>query len=353
MDRRDFLSGALAAGAGSAAISSVGCAPALRQVPRETISDTEADEILARLSRALPATRDARLVSGIVRAERPAALAAMRDYLDVADDLASKALAGLVIGGTFGQIPSGKVANDRVKDRLLELAPELDEHVTMGTALLAQMPARQKADLDDIFRRQPEIPMRVGELLDRAAGDVSVAPGTRGKLRRLVAELSARARAQRFSIVCDEYLDKMSRIAAFHGDEVAFMREVSEHAAVASLYGRTLQVGATGLQAHDVETPPQRPPPAPITYGRPVPTTYTPPPPPPIRQRESPPGTGTLQASGYVALSGLGAFGLITLIGGIGGSVGAGVLIGATVGGILLILSLVLLIIGGLQRAAG
>ncbi len=356
MDRRDFLSGALAAGAGSAAVSSIGCAPTLQQLPREVMTDAEADEILSRLSHSLPAARDARLVSGIVRAERPAAHDAMRDYLDVADELASKALMGLVVGGAFGQIPAGKAPNDRVKRRLEELSPALDDHLIACTALLAQMPARQKADLDDVFRARPDVPMRVGELLDLNAGGADVAPGTRGKLRRIVADLTARARAQRFSVICDEYLDKMHRVAAYHADEVAFAREVASHATVAALYARTMQVTT---QAVDREAPPVRPPPPPLVITPARRTSYSPSsgvastfsssqarPPAGVAH----PGTGTMLASGVIAGIGVLTFGISGIIQSAG--VGGVMLVGATVGAILLAVSLIVLIIGAIQYAA-
>lgn len=359
MDRRDFLSNALAAGTGSAAVSAIGCAPTFQQLPREVITDDEAEEILARLSHSLPAARDARLVSGIVRAERPAAHDAMRDYLDVADELASKALTGLVIGGAFGQIPAGKVANERVKQRLVELSPDLDEHLVAATALLAQMPARQKADLDDAFRGHAEIPMRVGELLDRHAGGGDFAPSTRFKLRRVVADLTARLRTQRFSVVCDEYLDKMHRLAAFHADEVAFAREVASHATVAALYAHTMQVAAPALQAADREAPPARAPlpPLVVTPGRrngyeapeSVPPTFA-----ASQARRSTtashPGSGTMLASAVIAGIGVGALGISGIIQA-AGSRGA-IVVGLTIGAIMLAIALIVLIIGAIQYAA-
>lgn len=350
MDRRDFLSGALAAGAGSTLFSPAGCATRFSQIPREVITDAEADEILGRLSNALPAARDARLISELVRHERPEVRNLSDDHFALSDELASKALTGLVIGGTFGQMPAGKAANERVVDQLLALSPTLDDAVISGTALLAQMPVRQKAELDDIFRRQPDIPMRLGEFLDERAGDASVAPGVRRKFRHIVSELTARARTQRFSTVCEEYLDKMRRVAAYHGDQVAFAREITEHASVASLYARTSQLGSTGAQASDSEAPPQRPPP-PLTYSRPRPTTYSAP--PALAPRPgSRAGRGVLIASGVCAGVGVASFALLAAIGA-AASTSSFVLIGGTVGAILLVVSLILLLIGGIMYAAG
>ncbi len=351
MDRRDFLSGAFAAGAGSALFSPVGCASRFGQIPREVITETEADEILGRLANALPAARDARLISELVRHERPGVRNLSDDHFALSDELASKALTGLVIGGTFGQMPAGKAANDRVVDQLLELSPTLDDAVISGTALLAQMPVRQKAELDDVFRRQPDIPMRLGEFLDERAGDASVAPGVRRKFRHIVSELTARARTQRFSTVCEEYLDKMRRVAAYQGDQVAFAREITEHATVASLYARTSQVASTSPQVPDSEAPPQRAPPPPLTYSRPRPTTYSAPP-SPTPQSGSRPGRSVLIASGVCAGVGVASFSLLAAISAAAGT-SSYMLVGGTVGAILLVVSLILLLIGGIMYAAG
>ena len=329
MERRDFLSNGLMASAGAMAIPLIGCAPSLQQHGAlTTISEVEADAILARLDRALPAARDARPVRDALRAAHPDALERLGERVDDADALAASALTGLVIGDAGGMIPAGKAPDDRVRARFEELAPALDAQVVGCTALLARMPARERLRLDDALRERPEAPMQVGEALDGHAAASGVSAAGRGKLRRIVSQMGARARVQPFSVQLDECVDKVHRVAAYHGHDVMLAREVAAHAAVGSLYARQ-QASAPA-------------PWSPATAARVTPMPSA------VRPRE-PRGTGAMIAGGVM----LGVGGVTWALGwGLADSVSSGLLIVGTLGAILAVAGLITLIVGLVLYAA-
>ena len=328
MERREFLNNGLVASAGAMAIPLIGCAPSLRHHGAPTtITESEADAILARLDRALPAARGARPVRDALRTAHPGALERLGDRVEHADALASSALTGLVIGDAGGMIPAGKAPDDRVRARFEELAPALDAQVIGCTALLARMPARERLRLDDALRRRPEAPMQVGEALDAQAAASGVSASGRGKLRRIVSQMSARARAQPLSVQLDECVDKVRRVAAYHGHDVMLAREVAAHAAVGSLY-------------------PLQPAGAPWARGgAPAPAARVAPTSPPRQPR----GTGAMTAGGVM----LGVGGAVWALGwGLADSVSSGLMIVGTLGAIVAVAGLITLIVGLIVYAA-
>ena len=317
MERREFIANGLMASAGAVAIPAIGCAPSLRQQGAPSIiSEAEADAILARLDAALPAARAARPVRDALRNAHPGALERLGERVDHADAIASSALTGLVIGDAGGAIPTDKAPDDRVRARFEELMPALDEQVIGCTALLSRMPARERLLLDDALRRKPEAPMEIGEVLDAHAAAAGVSAAGRGKLRRIVSQMSARARVQPFSVQLDDYVDKVRRVAAYNGQDVVLAREMAAHAAVGALYAQRTPARWTPSARSDPE--PQVVPPA--------------------RERRG----GVAMVTGGVMLS---VGGLAWWLGWGVASSGAGLVIG-TIGALLAVAGLITLIVG-------
>lgn len=341
MDRRSFFSNTAALGAGAAAIPLIGCGPSLRSGPVGTFSEAEAAALVAGLRRSLDATTNLRVASRLVPDSGLAEEPGLRGRLDFADALADKAVHALLIADVGGRFRSNLADPERVAPYLAEFAPLLDDAVTEHTALLARAPVRQKRLVSERIRRDPGLPMRLGEELDAHARALGVSADGRGKMRRILAEVSARSRVQSFGVVVDDYVDKVQRVAARCGQDVAFARALATSASAEALWAIAPSAPAATAPAASTSPP----------WG----SQATDPETPRVVDARVRGGSRTIRTGLWTGGIGLATFGLGAGIAAAGGGIGSGIgvvgLLVATLGAVTVLVSLIMLLAGAIQSA--
>lgn len=344
MDRRSFLSNTAAVGAGAAALPLIGCGPSLRGGRVGTLDEAGAEAIVAELRRSLDATADVRLASRLVPESRLLEQPSLRERLAHADALAEVGVHALLIADAGGRVRREAPDPERYAASFDDFTPRLDEAVIAHTALIARAPVREKQRVSERLRSDPDLVMRIGEALDEHARSLGVSADGRGKMRRILTDINARSRVQSFGVVADEYVEKVHRVVAQRGQDVAFARALATNAAAAALWA-PLQVlglpppqtaGATSLRPAGQTTP---------TTDVERPSNVARPTRPPGQHR----GTGLMVGGGIT----LGIGGTIFGIGMAGalGSGGIGFAFVATLGAVGMLVGLILLLVGAILRA--
>lgn len=332
MERRDFLTGA----AGAITVPLIGCSAATQNTPARTLSEAETDAILAQLSRTLPATNDVRLVSDALPDLARSSDTALRARLDEADALARVGLQSLLIGDAGGMLPRDARPSERLARHFAAHAPVLDDALVGYTALFERAPVREKQRMNAVLRAHNDIPMRVGEALDARAGSLGVTGDSRGKMRRILSDVAARSRAQSLSVVTDECVEKVHRVAAQRGEDAAFAHAIAAQLAAAAFWA------PVAAQTTASRLPPWTPP-----------QTVAPEPDAGIRER---PGASTQRVGGWMSGIGAATWGLgwafAAAVGEISSGAGSALLVVGTVGAVMTLVGLVVLIVGTIIRAA-
>ena len=332
MDRRDFVKatsmGALV-GAGASVTSGCGAVP-LRLASHEETS------LLERLDHGLSALRGS-----------PGVLHGFGNRNTHVDALARLGLEALVVADVARSIPDGAELSPALARRLTEELPVLDRSVAAYGNLLAGMPMGARRNLERAVRRRPDVPMEVAEWIDERASLNGISRESRLRLRQLASGVATRTRRQSMSAVMDDTVGKIERIVAHKGASLASARDAASNAMLASIW-QTLDDGVptnTGGAAPTSELgQPSAPPPVIVdANGEP----YA----PRAGARPGHRGDSELVIGGVLMGAGVAAFGLVTLIGAAAGSLMWGMIIGATPGGVLLVVGLVFLIIGAAQNA--
>ncbi len=345
-DRRTFLEQA-AATAGAAALPLAGCATGSLRAGFPALDESAADAMVARFRRALAdASTRSVVTDAVARVQRPDGDAPAAD-LAHADALAEKAVRALLVADLVGNLQRGG-ASSKADDILGEFGPALDDAIYSHAALLHRTPVREKRRIDEVLRREGDVPMRVGEALDEHARRFGVSPETRGKMRRLLTDLTTRSRAQSLSAIGEECVDKVRRVSASRGDEAVFARALATQGTSSALW-TAAQVPLGQAPWASASTPPRpttnaTPPPA-SAPGAIDPSLVTGP--PPSRPRS---GTSTIRAGAIMSGVGVAVFGLGLL--GAFAEGGIALAVVATLGGILLLAGLITLLVGAIMYAS-
>jgi hypothetical protein len=334
MERREFLEAttlaALVGAVGASTTSGCGAAP-LRLASHEEAS------LLERLDRGLTVVR------GSTAAEH-----GLHNRNSNVDALARLALEALVVADVARAIPPHAELSPAFASRLMQELPVLDRSVAAYGNLLQGMPMGARRNLERAVRQRPEVAMEMAEWIDGRAAASGVSRESRLRLRQLASGVTTRARRQSMSAVIDDTVDKVERIVAHKGGSLASARNAASNAMLASIW-QTLD---DGVPTNTGGAPPP-------SYGgqlgapsAPPPVVYDPERPPPMEPaQEGGRGDRELEIGGILIGAGVAAFGIATGIGAAAGSVMWGMIIGATPGGILLVVGLVFLIIGAAQNA--
>ncbi len=325
MDRRGFLwTTAGTALAGLTAANTSGCGAAQLR-----LGNDEAGALLARLDHGLRTIRSApRTLSG-------------RNQNDAAERVARLGLEALVVADVARSIPEGSEIPAALAERLQQEMPVLDRCADTYTGLLAGLPPAARRHLEEHLRARPDAAMRVAEWIDEGASEHAVAYESRLKLRQLATNVTARMRRQSMGAVIDETLGKVERVMAQHGTPTAMARQAGTNAMLASIWQQIEGGGSPGGAASGLAAPGDPAPPPPQWGTEPEPEL--------IEQQG--PGDTELIVGGVMMGAGAVVFGIATLIGALAGDVFLGMLIGATPGGTLVIVGLIVLLVGVAQNA--
>jgi hypothetical protein len=357
--RRDFL--AVGAAAGAAAVASCGTV-----LPRGGASDgwpslTQAElaDYLARVDRGMEAIARGTILP------RPATDSAVTPKETVSDEaLAKQGLRALVAASAYLDLDERSRQHPEVQRRLERWLPELDEAVVGMTAKIAELNPERAAAVQCALRENPELGLILSEKLDEPARLLDVPLKRRLQMRSIITHYAWRMRVQSPSLVADEYLTKMHKIAALTGKSEELKRQLATRLTGEALWRyeslerdhlnlRTAQAGGPAASSPASGPAASAPAPrAPQTPDEPRQALrHAAPPPPPLQPEPEPkprPGGGLLTAGGVVLGIGAVVFGI-----GTGVLFGAGSLAGAflmTPGGIAILVGLILLLVGVAKR---
>jgi len=333
MKRRELLKAGAAAGAAAltsgcaAGRSRTGASAATSAAPLP-IPQAEMDSLVSRMDATLALMEHSSLVQELLPDGLPhgldeAKLAEHENYLH-------RSIRSLYVSGIFLDQPEYARAHEGLQLRVTQALPDMDRSVRDSYALLASLDNDQHAQVREVLREQPDLGMRVAEVLDARAAEVGISRKRRLQIRTAAVEISTRMRRQHPTAVVQEYLTKTEKVYERHG-ETELNRQLAARVGEQMFWGRVAQV--------DPGTAPRRSGPvAPTGKQAALPGEAGP-----------KPGDGALRASAW--MFGIGA------AAGIGGMilVDAGVFAGVfaiTLGVVLFIAALITLIVGATIRAA-
>jgi hypothetical protein len=251
------------------------------------------------------------------------------------DRLSRQALAALTWSGMYRSLPTENQQDPEVEQRLDRMLPALDDAVFGMSATLAATDRSERAALQASLRREPDLPLRIADRLEAPARILDVAPASRAQMRRIIASVGWRLQKQPPSLLFDEYVAKVERVAAAHGQ----LEQLRRYVTVASTGAAIWRNPAAWVQVGDYTEGPR-------VVGEPPGTKASP------LQREDPAlrrARAELTAGGVVL--GLGALifggGAVAVAG--GGSIGGAVAM--TIGAVLLLVGLITIIVGAWRRS--
>lgn len=310
MERRDFVrASTLGAMVGMTGLGASACGSVQ---PRPRMASSEADELLGRLDRGLRSVRhDASVLVG--------------NHNPRVERMVRLGLEALVVADVARSIDPEAELPDGLRDRLAEELPVLDRCTAAYGQLLEGLPMAARRNVERISRGRPDAAMEIAEWIDERASERAISHESRMRLRRIANQVKTRIRRQSISAVIDDTVGKVERIVAHKGGSIAHARQTSSNAMLASIW-QSLEEGG---QHQVAEAPPEA-------------TMESP---------EENPGDPELIVGGVMMGAGALVFGVFTIIGAVTSDLALWMAIGATPGGTLLIVGLIVLLVGVAQNS--
>lgn len=350
MERRQFLMDvALGASAiGSGAIWMPGCG-ASQHAP--TMPSADAFALLDRLDRGLDAVRG----SPFTTSAQPWTLRS-----GASERMVRLGLESLVVADVARSITPGVRIPEELARRLDQTLPILDDCAVAYHALLEATPPSVRRNLDARFRDEPDIGMRVTEVIDQRAGEIGISNESRLRLRAVASNVGTRVRRQSTSALVDDCARKIEVAVGHGGADIRLARGPAAMAMIDAIWQQVdgaPQSGGTGTSpwGSGYTTSAQ------YGYGTTTTTTTgqavdgeTPEMVLPSRS-EGGRGDPELTVGGVMLGAGLVVFGIAALASAVTGnfSLISPIVIAATPAGVAVVIGLILLIIGGVQNARG
>jgi hypothetical protein len=298
----------------------------------------------------------------------------------------------LYVTGCFLEAPEQFQAHPGMQARMMAAQGVMDEAVFGTTDMLESLTPDQHQRIRQTLRDKPEIAEDLARLLDAPAKADDMPLKRRYLLRSGILDLATKMQAQSPALVIDPYVRKVrriqardpatlaadsSRLAAARIGEEAFWAHQERLAKLAVAWERKLALADAGAPATAAPHPASAPPP-PEPYEPPpsatpsaMPPSATPPPakqigdsqsptgpkPPPQPAHQPTSGQKTLTAGGHIMGYGLGSIGVGILFAGLFSLTHVvafawpALILGITVGPILLVIGLLVVIIGAIIRA--
>ena len=196
------------------------------------------DALVARMDVTLAGMRQASLVHELTPDGLPpgldeAALAEQEDFMQ-------RSVRSLYVSGIFLDLPEQARPHAGLQQRVIQTMPDMDSSVRDSYAILASLGDEQHAQVRDVLHRQPDLGMRVAEVLDARAGELGISRKRRMQLRSAAVEISTRMRRQHPATVVQEYLAKTEKVYERHG-ESELRRQVTARAAEQLFWTRVAQ----------------------------------------------------------------------------------------------------------------
>ncbi len=238
--------------------------------------------------------------------ERPAT-PDQRTELEKTDAKVQRILQTLLLSQTFRELPRQTQRAPKIQALMKTHANGISDTVHEVTQDLEALRPAQRHRIRDVLRKRPNLPTAIGETLDRHARSTGLSFQNRLKLRTAMLETSHRLKNDDPSVLIDEYTAKVRR---------------------AQEPGRAEAFAIASADSHSREL---------LQRGQ--------------KRSNDPTGTTGLKVGGYIVglAFATAATGAILEIAGVQGAL---LVLGATVGGVLLAIGLVTLIISGIVYMA-
>jgi len=254
------------------------------------------------------------------------------------DELTRKALRTLYFTAMFNDLPEKNQRDPEMQKRLQKQLPEFDEAI-FGMA--AYLDSQSKDELDDLQRtlkKHRDTGSKISHAINKEAKRIGVPLARRAQIRSMATYGAWRMQSQPPSLLVDECVGKVKKVAAKHGQTEEFKRYLAT------------SMGDAAFWKHQRKFAQVVPPPAP---GSPPATqSHRPPLQPEVKRPNPSPGKGAIRAGAILMgiSAALGLAGGLTL----GLASGGGWILGAvmlTFGAATLIAGIICLAVGAARNA--
>lgn len=203
MKRRDLLLG----GAATLGVTTQASAA----MPELSFDPEKVEAALGRIDRRMAAFNELNL------APHAPKNAAEQELFAERMNVSRAALRTLYFTGAFMELDEHDRAHPGVQARMLRLQPEMDQAVDGMASFLESLTPDDHRRLQDQFKKDPLLGMRVGQHLEEVAKEDGFGFGRRADLRLAVDDFSRRMQAQNPALVLDPYVRKTRKIQANPG----------------------------------------------------------------------------------------------------------------------------------------
>lgn len=285
-------------------------------------------------------------------APRPPATTEEEVLFGTRNKIAQASVRSLYFMGAFMELPEHERAHPGVQARMARLQPEMDEAVDGMAGYLETLTPDDLRGLQEEFKRDPGLGMRIGERLQEVAAEDGLGFNRRADIRMAIDDLSRRMKSQHPSLVIEPYIQKTRKVQANPGTDLererAFAVRAGEQAfwefqersrqylaAWDTTYATRPRIDLASMEATYPE----------VDNGHPEDPTRG--------AKKVLTVGGYLMGAGLASLAGGGIFYLIsTLSGSLTGFVAGALVLGTTIGPLLVLGGMVVLIVGGIMYAA-
>lgn len=218
MERRDFLKagavcGAAVAGGGCAAVGA-GAAAAADPTPF-----VDMDAFLAGLDKTMADIAKGKPLASLVPS--PEKLTSNEPASPFrtprGEQLFRKSLRSLYLVASFRDLPEEARLHPGMQARMWRAMGDMDEAVFGTAQMLEELKPSERLELQKRLKDDPDLAMRIGEELDKNATDAGMSPERRLSIRTLASHVTWRLKNQSASVLCDEYVGKVRKVAARKG----------------------------------------------------------------------------------------------------------------------------------------
>jgi hypothetical protein len=368
LQRRDVLklaAGVVVAGAETA------CAPSRPAVPPSVadvalrLDPAAADAMLAKMDRRMAWINEASLPEDVLPLSRLRRGSRFEEELATNEILVRKSIRTLYITGRFLDMPDEMKVHPGVQSRLRAVQPEMDDAVLGMTERLERMTPSDHRGLQEYLRKDDLFGERLAGVIERTARDDGLSFKRTFGMRSSILDTSRRMAGQSPGLVIDPIVSKVRRIEAHPRSDAEEARRLAArigekafwahqeriallHDGWARRLGATSAIASTG----DVVPAPLASAPGPAA-APPVAAPAVPSP-----RSESSPGISTMKTGGIIMGFGGGSIVLGLIFAGLASATSSSGLIipalvlGATVGPILLTVGLIVVIVGAVIHAS-
>lgn len=208
MQRRNFLrwgvAGAAATGACAPSGNTLDPERAAKRSQRPPLSDHELQQRLAAIDHGMRHIQSARLGW---------APAAAHGEESVDAQLFRSSMRSLLLTSSVNDLPEADRARPEVRQRVLDVAPEVDYAVSGSLQRVSQISQHELTDIQAALKDDPGLPKKIAEAIDEQALDGGVPLRRRLHFRRMVNHVLWRMKKQSVGLVIEETLAKVQRMA--------------------------------------------------------------------------------------------------------------------------------------------